>query len=167
MANNYSYYNPNQTYYMQDLQNMRDKIDRQMTQMQNQPQPVQPIQNFINTNQPFNLEFEARFLKEGENVQDIIVNRKTAFIDLINDKLSIKELNGEIKQYEILKPKDEKDIRIEQLERKIREMEGRLSYEQYNEYNKPIEKVSEPSTSSTINDEPRTKRASKQSTKNA
>lgn len=46
MALNYGYNNAN--FYMQDLQNMRDRIDRQMAQMQTAQaqQPVPITQNF-------------------------------------------------------------------------------------------------------------------------
>lgn len=44
MASNYGY---NTNFYMQDLQNMRDRIDKQMAQIQQQnSQPVPITQNF-------------------------------------------------------------------------------------------------------------------------
>ena len=52
---------------------------------------------------------------------------KTAFIDLKNGKLSIKETDGEIKEYFLILPKDEKDLKIENLERKLREMEAKIN----------------------------------------
>ena len=114
------------------------RIDRQIEDLQrmkaayqNMPQTM-PINNIINTqNQPV---FEAKFT--NENPSDIFVQTKTAFIDLKNGILTIKEPDGEMKQYGVILPKDEKDLKIESLERKIQEMEVRLN--ERTEPNKPI-----------------------------
>lgn len=114
------------------------RIDRQIEDLQrmkaayqNMPQTM-PINNIINTqNQPV---FEAKFT--NENPSDIFVQTKTAFIDLKNGILTIKEPDGEMKQYGVILPKDEKDLKIESLERKIQEMEVKLN--EHTEYNKPI-----------------------------
>lgn len=108
------------------------RIDRQIEDLQRikagyQGMNQQPINNIINTQQTQPL-FEARYTTE--NPSDIFVQNKTAFIDLKNGKLSIKETDGNIKEYILILPKDEKDLRIEQLELKLRNMEGML-----NEYN--------------------------------
>lgn len=104
------------------------RIDRQIEDLQrlkasyqNMPQPINNIINTPTTTQPI---FEAKFTTE--NPSDIYVTNKTAFIDLKNGKLTIKETDGEMKEYFIILPKDEKDIKIESLERKLREMEARL-----------------------------------------
>lgn len=116
------------------------RIDRQIEDLQrlkanyqgmNQP----PINNIINT-QPTQPIFEAKFT--NENPSDIFVQNKTAFINLKNGLLSIKEPDGNIQEYGIILPRDEKDVKIENLENKLREMEMKL-----NEYAKPIEPVSE------------------------
>ena len=114
------------------------RIDRQIEDLQrmkaayqNMSQPM-PINNIINTqNQPV---FEAKFT--NENPSDIFVQNKTAFIDLKNGVLTIKEPDGEMKQYGIILPKDEKDLKIESLEQKIQEMEMRL-----NECTEPIKPI--------------------------
>jgi hypothetical protein len=120
------------------------RIDRQIEDLQrikanyqtlNQPTP---INNIINTqNQPI---FEAKFTTE--NPSDVYVPNKTAFINLKNGVLTIKEPDGEMKEYGLILPKDEKDIRIEQLERKIQEMEVKLN--EPTEYNKPITSEQQP-----------------------
>lgn len=114
------------------------RIDRQIEDLQRMKAAYQnmqptPINNIINTtnNQPI---FEAKFT--NENPSDVFVQNKTAFIDLKNGILTIKETDGEMKEYGIVLPKDEKDIKIESLEMKIREMEMRLN--EHTEYNKPI-----------------------------
>ena len=110
-----------------------NRIDRQIEDLQrlkasyqNMP-ATQPINNIINTPTPVTAQpiFEAKFTTE--NPADIYVANKTAFIDLKNGKLSIKETDGEIKEYFLILPKDEKDIKIENLERKIKEMENKIS----------------------------------------
>ncbi len=115
------------------------RIDRQIEDLQrlraSYQNAPQPINNIINTPQPVQPIFEAKFTTE--NPSDIFVQNKTAFIDLKNGKLSIKETDGEIKEYFLILPKDEKDLKIESLERKLREMEVRMN----NEYTKPIEPI--------------------------
>lgn len=115
-----------------------DRIDNQIKELenlrknyQNIPQQ-QPIQNIINTNGS-QMEFEARILNENEKPSEILVSRRTAFIDLKNGVLSIKELNGDIKEYKIELPKDEKDLRIEELERRLNELSTINQYGTTNE----------------------------------
>lgn len=109
------------------------RIDRQIEDLQRlkanyqniqQPQPA--VNNFISQpQQQVRPIFEARFT--NENPADIFVSNKTAFIDLKNGKLTIKEVDGEMKEYFLLLPKDEKDLKIENLERKVREMEVQIN----------------------------------------
>lgn len=115
------------------------RIDRQIEDLQrmknayqNMSQPA-PINNIINTQQNQTI-FEAKFT--NENPSDIFVSVKTAFIDLKNGVLTVKEPDGEMKQYGIILPKDEKDLKIESLEQKIQEMEMRL-----NEHTEPIRTI--------------------------
>lgn len=115
------------------------RIDRQIEDLQrmknayqNMSQPA-PINNIINTQQNQSI-FEAKFT--NENPSDIFVSVKTAFIDLKNGVLTVKEPDGEMKQYGIILPKDEKDLKIESLEQKIQEMEMRL-----NEHTEPIRTI--------------------------
>lgn len=120
------------------------RIDRQIEDLQRikasyQGMPQQPINNIITTATPQQTStsfFEAKFTTE--NPSDILVNNKTAFINLKDGKLSIKEVDGEIKEYFLILPKDEKDLKIENLETKLREMEMKL-----NEYSKLNRTVNE------------------------
>ena len=109
------------------------RIERQIEDLQRlkasyQNMPAQPINNIISTpitpvsTQPI---FEAKFTTE--NPADVYVTNKTAFIDLKNGKLTIKEVDGEMKEYFLILPKDEKDLKIENLERKLREMENKIN----------------------------------------
>nr|MBP3680407.1 hypothetical protein [Clostridia bacterium] len=92
-------------------------------------QPQQPIQNIINTQMPLNNVFLAQYLKENEKVEEMFVNHKTAFIDLKNKQLKIKEIDGNIVVYGLVLPRDEKDEKIEQLERQILELKGMIMSE--------------------------------------
>lgn len=105
---------------IKDLENLRN-------QFQNIPQPMpqQPIQNIINTNNSQNIDFEARYIKKDEEVENIIVQRKTAFISPENRFLKVKDIDGTITTYELIPPLDEKDKKIMELENKIKEMEAK------------------------------------------
>lgn len=119
------------------------RIDRQIEDLQRikasyQGMPQQPINNIITTASPQQNStsfFEAKFTTE--NPSDVLVNNKTAFINLKDGKLSIKEVDGEIKEYFLIVPKDEKDLKIENLETKLREMEMKLN--EYSKLNRPID----------------------------
>lgn len=86
----------------------------------------QPIQNIINTQMPLNNLFMAQFLKENEKVEEMFVNHKTAFIDLFKKELKIKDIDGTITTYGLILPKDEKDEKIEELEKQIQELKGMI-----------------------------------------
>lgn len=117
----YNFYNPNQNMINQ-LMRQKDNIESMLNQY-NQPQ--QPIQNIINTG---GSEFEARILNENEDVANIYINKRTMFLDKTNKKLLIKEINGEIsEEYEIIIPLDEKDKKIFELEKKLKEMEEKIN----------------------------------------
>ena len=106
---------------MNQLLRNRDQIDN-LIQQYNQPTP---IQNFINAT---GIDFEAKILTNGEDVSNIMVQRRTLFVDEKNHKVVVKEVNGTIsKEYEIVVPKDEKDLKIEELENKLKKMEEKLN----------------------------------------
>lgn len=92
----------------------------------------QPIQNIINTQMPLNNLFMAQFLKENEKVEEMFVNHKTAFIDLFKKELKIKDIDGTITTYGLILPIDEKDKKIEELEKQIQELKGMIVNEQSN-----------------------------------
>ena len=104
-----------------------DRINQQINELERlksgvQAMPQQPIQNIINTN-PAQIQFEARYLKNNEKVEEILVQHKTAFIDEKNGYLKVKDIDGTITTYELVLPKDEKDLKIEELERRLKEYE--------------------------------------------
>ena len=117
-----------------------DRIDNQIKELenlrknyQNMPQQ-QPIQNIINANGS-QMEFEARILNENENPNEILVQRKTMFFEPKKGKLYIKELNGDIKEYDVVLPLDEKDLKIQELERRLDELSNAYEHGSTNEEN--------------------------------
>ena len=103
----------------------------------------QPIQNIINTQMPLNNVFMAQFLKKGERAEEMFVNHKTAFIDINNKELKIKEIDGTIITYGLILPKDEKDLKIEELEKQINELKGMIEDERSNENDDTNYEISE------------------------
>lgn len=117
MANFYGY-GQNQNFVNQLLR-QKDNIENMLNQC---AQPQAPVQNIINAGIP--TEFEAKILGEDELVENVLVNKRTMFLDKKNKKLCVKEVDGKIsEEYEIVVPLDEKDKKILALEQKIKEME--------------------------------------------
>ena len=92
----------------------------------------QPIQNIFTNQMPLNNLFMAQFLKENEKVEEMFVNHKTAFIDLFKKELKIKDIDGTITTYGLILPRDDKDKKIEELEKQIQELKGMIVNEQSN-----------------------------------
>lgn len=116
--------------YYNAYSNPIDRIDNQMKELENlkrnyQNSQARPIQNIINTNGS-QIDFEARILSENEKPDEIPVQRKTAFIDLKNGVLSIKDVNGKIEEYKIEIPKTPEQLKIEELERQNKELLSKL-----------------------------------------
>ena len=105
---------PNSQFYMQDLQNMRDKIDMQMRQFQ-QPMP-NPNQQTPAINQTFQLsnpqqnnnDFDGKYVAKEMTI------------------LWFKDAAGNIKSYSLAEiiELDEKDKKIIELQRQIEELKG-------------------------------------------
>ena len=111
---NYPGFNPNQSMINQ-LMRQKDNIDNMISQYS---QPQAPVQNIINTG--IGVDFEARILKDDEEVENIYINKRTMFLDKKHKKLVIKEVDGKIsEEYEIVMPLDEKDMHIKTLEEEI------------------------------------------------
>lgn len=157
MANFYGY-GPNQNMINQ-LMRQKENIDNMISQYS---QPQQPIQNIINTG--VTPVFEAKILKDDEEIDNIFINNRTMFLDKKNKRVVIKEVDGKIsEEYDIVIPLDEKDKKILDLQSKLEEMERKID-----EYSKPIITDGEQQQPATISDElikPTTKTSSKQITK--
>lgn len=111
----------NQLYRQKD--NIENMINQYSQGLMNQQAPVQ---NIINTSSSSDV--EIRYLTKDDDINNILITKKTLFIDEHKGKVSIKEVDGTIsKSYDIIIPKDEKDLKIEELEIKVKELEGIIS----------------------------------------
>ena len=132
----YPYYPNNQIYMqnMQDLQNMREKIDRQMQQMQqlnqNQMQQQQPVpitQNFQLAPNPTNNELESKYANNIDEVRNTFVMKTGVFLNKELNTLWIKNTNGDIRTFELseiidIDPKDKEIAILKQELEKMKEM---------------------------------------------
>ena len=124
----YNYY-PNNQYYMQDLQNMREKIDRQMQQVQQmnqnqmQQQPVPITQNFQLAPQSNFNELQSGYANNIDEVKNIFMTKNGIFVNKDLSCLWYKNTEGKIKTFTLIEviEKDEKDIEIENLKRQLEE----------------------------------------------
>lgn len=132
----YPYYPNNQFYMqnMQDLQNMREKIDRQMQQLnqnQMQQQPVPNVtQNFQLAPNPNSNELESKYVNNIDEVKGIFVMKTGVFLDKDLNNLWIKNTNGDIRTFELneIIPQDPKDIEINNLKKELQRMREMINY---------------------------------------
>jgi hypothetical protein len=111
---------------MTQLYRQKENIENMINQYQGMANQTTPIQNIINTSN--SSDTEVRYLKPEEDIKNVIITKKTLFIDETNHRICVKELDGTIsKNYEIIIPKDAKDIKIDELENKLKELEERLN----------------------------------------
>lgn len=115
-----NYYN--NPYSMQELQNMRDRIDSQIKSLQ-QPQPI--TQNF-QIAPSVTSEMEGRYAANIDEVKSTFVIKPGLFITKNLDTLWIKDTNGAIRTFDISEvvELDEKDKEINELRKQIEEMRG-------------------------------------------
>ena len=135
MANypyNYSNYNYNP---LQDLQAMRENIDKTMRQyqQQNQNMPQQQIpqinQNFQITPMQQQNELQAKYVNNIDDVKNTFVMREGLFINKDMNTLWIKNINGDIKSYSLTEiiEIDPKDTEIANLKNEIANMRTLLN----------------------------------------
>ena len=123
---------PNNQFYLQDLQNMKDRIDVQMRQIQqNQAQQVQPqpiTQNFQLAPTQSNNEIESKYVNSIEEVKNTFVIKTGVFVNKDYSKLWIKDVTGNIRVFntEEVIEMDEKDREINELKKQINEMKGMI-----------------------------------------
>ena len=132
-------------YMIDNLTRQKDRID---DLIRNYQQP-QPVNNFINANQPIQKDLiEWRILNENEEVDNLYVANKTLFI---NEKMMIlKGVDGSLEKWEVKKiyPIDKKDEKINQLEEEIKKLKEMMN----SEHTKSNESTREFKQSSSIND---------------
>lgn len=135
----YPYYPNNQIYMqnMQDLQNMREKIDNQMRQMQQlnqnqmQQQPIPQInQSFQLAPNPNSNELESKYVNNIDEVKGIFVMKTGVFLNKELNILWIKNTNGDIRTFELneIIPQDPKDIEINNLKLELQRMREMINY---------------------------------------
>lgn len=137
----YPYYPNNQIYMqnMQDLQNMREKIDNQMrqmqqlnqNQMQQQPTPTNLTQNFQLAPNPNSNELESKYVNNIDEVKGIFVMKTGVFLNKELNTLWIKNTNGDIRTFELneIIPQDPKDIEINNLKKELQRMREMINYD--------------------------------------
>lgn len=129
MYNNYPAFGNNM--YMQDLQNMRDRIDQQMRQVQQTQMPNTQTpainQTFQLSNpQQSQMDFDGKYVSGLDEVKNTLTLKNTLFVDKDMKNLWFKDAAGNIKTYtlsEIIEL-DEKDKMIIDLQKEIQELKG-------------------------------------------
>lgn len=123
----------NNQFMIDNLVKQRDRFDEMIKNYQNIPQG--PINNIITNGQVSDNTYEMKKLNENDEVENIAIFKDTVFIG--EDRMQIKKMDGSIEKYEIKKvyPRDKKDDKIDELNKKIQELEMRLNEPKSN---KPI-----------------------------
>jgi len=133
----------NNQYYINELQAMKDRIDTQIRQHQNQTQYQQPLQQPITQNfqlapNPTNNELESKYAENIEEVKNTFVMKTGIFINKDFTSLWVKDVTGKIRTFrtEEVIEMDEKDKEIYELKKQIQEMKGMILNE--SEYSNTI-----------------------------
>ena len=140
----------NNQYMLDNLNRQKERIDDMIRNYQQQPQPVN---NFINANQPQTPQkdlIEWRVLNENEEVDNLYVQNKTLFI---NDNLMIlKGVDGSLQKWNIKKfyPIDKKDEKISQLEEEIKKLKEMINNE-HTKSNEPVGEFNKPNGIDDVN----------------
>lgn len=150
---------------MQDLQNMREKIDRQMqqmqqfnqNQMQQQPTPTNLTQNFQLAPNPNNNELESKYVNNIDEVKGIFVMKTGVFLNKELNTLWIKNTNGDIRTFELNEVivQDPKDVEINNLRQELQRMKEMISNES-NGNNTVINEPNESKTTTKLSNNKRT-----------
>ena len=113
-------------------QSLNDKIDNEIARLQQMKNHniTQPA-----INQTFQLAPQNSGIKLVNSIEDVkkeFVITDTPFINTDYSTLWIKNAKGEIRTFNIqeIKPKDEKDLIIEDLQKQLNEMKGKMRNEQ-------------------------------------
>ena len=109
--------------YIQELQSMKDRIDKQLQQA---TQPQQPTPNIHQTFQlaPAQNQLSMRYANTINDVNKELVFGDTPFFSKDLSVMWLKNVKGEVKAYELkeIVQKDEKDLMIESLQLQINEL---------------------------------------------
>ena len=149
----------NNQYMIDNLTRQKDRIDEMIRNYQ-QPQPVN---NFINANQPQIPQkdmIEWRILNENEEVDNLYVTNKTLFI---NDNLMVlKGVDGKLEKWKIQKifPIDKKDQKISELEKEIKKLKEMINNE-HSKSNEPIGECEQSASNDDVDAKSKSKTTSK------
>ena len=142
----YPIYNPNNMY-IQDLQNMRDRIDNQMRQIQQfqQPQMQQPAinQTFqLAPNQNLN-DLDGKYASNIDEVKNTLALKNTLFVDKDMKNLWFKGADGNIRTFTLqeIVELDEKDKTIMNLQKQIEELKGAVLNARQSDNNNVIQPI--------------------------
>lgn len=129
---------PYSQYYIQDLQGMKDRIENQIRQYQQQQQA--PITQNFQITPTSNSEIESKYANNIEEVRNTFVIKTGLFINRDFNTLWIKDVTGKIKTFtlEEVVELDEKDKEILDLKKQIQEMRGKLDEYDNASFNEPI-----------------------------
>lgn len=150
----------NNQFMIDNLSRQRERLDDMIKNYQNLPQA--PINNIITNGQMTDNVFEMKKLNDNDEVENIAIFRDTVFMG--EDRMQIKKLDGTIEKYQIKKvyPRDKKDDKIDELNKKIQELEARLNEPNPNNaIGESIQTSSEQETNDKFNDKPTTTGTSK------
>lgn len=119
----------NGTMYIQELQSMRDRIDGQMkqiqqNQMQQQTQPQPITQNFQLAPNLTNNELESKYVNNFDEVKNTFVMKTGIFTNKDFSTIWIKDVTGNIRTFktEEIIELDEKDREILDLQKQVNEL---------------------------------------------
>ena len=145
-------YNPN--YIMQEWQNMKDRIDKNMQNYQQiQSQFMQPQQSMpTNLTQNFQIapqntnpnELQSAYVNGIDEVKNIFMTKNGIFVNKDLTSAWFKDIEGKIRMFSLVEviEKDEKDLEIENLKNEINQMRTLLL--QKNEIKEKDEIIEEP-----------------------
>lgn len=141
-GNNYQTPQP----YQQDLLSLRDRIDKQLQQMNKpQPQPVPITQNFQIAPNHNQSQFGIRYANSIDDVKNEMTFMDTLFVNRDFTNLWVKNATGGIKTYELKEiiELDEKDREIANLRSRIDELEKEIKENEKQPINAELSTVDE------------------------
>lgn len=139
---NYPMYN-NSQFYAQELQSMRDRIDsqlRQIQQNQTQQQIPQVTQNFQLAPNTTSNELESKYVNNIDDVKNTFVMKTGVFVNKDFSTMWVKDVTGNIKTFntEEIIEMDDRDKEILSLKKQIQEMKGMIASAAEPEYINPV-----------------------------
>lgn len=142
--------------YLGELQQMRDRIDKQIQQSQQAQQQPQVIPNTQPTNltqnfqlapqQNNNAELESRYAENIDEVKNTFVMKTAIFATKDFSTIWLKDVSGNIRTFktEEVFELDNKDIQIQNLQRELEEMKAIMAQSM-----QPVKPQSEPKPKTT------------------